>query len=740
MHHQMDTPTTHFARVVVDVAVDRAFDYIIPNQYNDQIQIGSRVSVPFGPRYVQGYVIERITQTTAKAPKPIAKLVSPIAYLDDQVLQLITWIAAYYGARMEQCIRTALPGAVRKQGASFREQQQARLLPDKTIPTNLTESQQRILDILRDAGGTMLIAPLLQTAGTSRSPLQTLERKGLLETRTTIRPRDPFANSTFLRTEPLPLMPSQQTALDKILAAMQSPNPKPVLLYGVTGSGKTEVYLQAIAATIANDQQAIVLVPEIALTPQTVSRFRARFGDRIAVLHSHLSEGERHDEWHRIRTGDADVVIGARSAIFAPVPKLGLIVVDEEHEPSYKQSDAPRYHARDVAVMRAHQAGCPVILGSATPALESWYNVQRGKYTLLPLPDRADYRQMPAIRVVDMRVEAERNGQPVIFAKDLLGAMHERLQRKEQVMLFLNRRGFASSLVCPQCGYVSECTSCSVSHTYHKTLHALICHICGGRKTIPAKCPKCGDPAFRYTGFGTQRLEAIVQKCLPHARIARMDTDTTRGKDGYEKILGAFRDRKIDILVGTQMIAKGLHFPNVTLVGMVFADMSLHMPDFRAGERTFQLITQVAGRAGRGEVSGEVFIQTYTPHHTAIQTARDLDFEGFVAEELAFRKELSYPPFAHLLCLHFRGANEAEVRYASECFARKLQTPPITNLIVSDATPAPLAKAKNIYRYQIMLRSKTVRLALRAYRDAATSVPIPKTVTMAVDVDAIDLM
>ncbi len=737
----MSVASYRIARIVVDIAIERAFDYLIPDALVDDVQVGSRVTVPFGSRHVQGYVVKLISESDAGCTlKPITKRVSPIPYLDEQLLTLLSWISAYYGARMEQCIRTALPGPVRKTGAGFREQQAVRLVENANISQKNTEQQQRIIDLLRSAGGTQTVTAVLQQTRTSRTPLQTLVRKGVLALETAIQPRDPFAHSSVIRTEPLELMPAQQKALHLVLQLMKEEKPKPILLHGVTGSGKTEVYLQAIAAAIKCQQQAIVLVPEIALTPQTVSRFRARFGERIAVLHSHLSEGERHDEWHRIRTGNADVVIGARSAIFAPVPHLGLIIVDEEHEPSYKQSEAPRYHARDVAVMRAHQIGCPIILGSATPALESWSNAQRGKYILCTLPDRADYRQMPTVQVVDMRIEAERHGQPVIFAKDLLDAMQSRLQRKEQMMLFLNRRGFASSLICPKCGYVSECTSCSISHTYHKTQHALLCHICGGRRSVPEHCPQCSDPSFRYAGFGTQRLEDIVRKCFPHARVARMDTDTTRGKNGYDSILDGFRDRRIDILVGTQMIAKGLHFPNVTLVGIMFADMSLHMPDFRAGERTFQLITQVAGRAGRGEVAGEVFIQTYTPHHTAIQMARQMDYAGFASAELAFRQELFYPPHSHLICLHFRGANEAEVRLSSESVARMLQAEAPANLIIADATPAPLAKAKNIYRYQVMIRCKSVRKTLRYFRKIAASLPLPQTVTLALDVDAVDLM
>ncbi len=731
------------ASVIVDVSVDRAFDYLIPADLQERVQMGSRVSVPFGPRTTQGYVVAIGQSGSVRSGvvlKALKGVVGPAPYMNAEILQLIRWMATYYGARMEQCIRTVLPGAVRKKGAGFRKQRMASLVPRDRSGSKITPAQEKILAALEAAGGDMAVAELVRAAGTSASPLQTLSRIGHVAISETNCARDPFAQASILPTDPLPLMPQQQTALQAILEMMASPTPRPILLYGVTGSGKTEVYLQAIAAALTKGKQAIVLVPEIALTPQTVSRFRARFGDRIAVLHSHLSEGERHDQWHRIRAGGADVVIGARSAVFAPVPDPGVIIVDEEHESSYKQSEAPRYNARDVAVMRAHLCGCSVVLGSATPSLESWTNARKGKYQLCSLPDRADYRQMPVVRVVDMRIEAERNGKPLVFAKALLDAIHARLAAGEQTMLFLNRRGYSSSLMCPQCGYVSECPHCSVAHTYHRTNQQLRCHICGGKAAVPPRCPACGDPAIRYAGFGTQRVEAIMQTCFPSARIARMDADTTRRKHAYETILGAFHDREIDILIGTQMIAKGLHFPNVTLVGIVFADMSLHLPDFRAGERTFQLITQVAGRAGRGDVCGEVFIQTYTPHHTAVQTARDLDYEGFAADELAFRQELHYPPAAHLTCLHFRGVNEAEVRVAAERFAAELMEAVGTSMLVSDATPAPLAKAKNIYRYQIMVRARSVQRMHGILQKIGRTVAIPKTVTFAVDVDAIDLM
>jgi primosomal protein N' (replication factor Y) len=514
----------------------------------------------------------------------------------------------------------------------------------------------------------------------------------------------------------------------------------PVLLYGVTGSGKTEVYLQAIDHELSQKRGAIILVPEISLTPQTIRRFLARFGSRIAVLHSHLSDGERHDEWHRILNGEASVVIGARSAVFAPVHNLGLIIVDEEHEPSYKQSEAPRYNARDVAVMRAHICGCKTVLGSATPALESWANTRNGKYRMATLSKRADNRSMPQMRIIDMRIETERTGRPSVFSKELLDAIQNRLNAGEQTILFLNRRGYSSSVVCPACGFVSECHQCSISRTFHRSANLLTCHICGESIPVPQKCPSCGDPAFKFTGIGTERVEIIIRKCFPSAKIARMDADTTSRKDAYNEILGDFRAKKIDILVGTQMIAKGLHFPGVTLVGVIYADLSLHIPDFRAGERTYQLLAQVAGRAGRGEVPGEVIVQTYTPHHAAIQAARRLDYETLCAEEIEFRSELLYPPAAHLICITLKGRNEPEVKYCAELLSKRMTKAVISDIRVAQACPAPLAKIKNFFRYQVIIRGKSVRAITTPLRKIISTAGFPHSVTTSIDVDALDIM
>ncbi len=477
-------------------------------------------------------------------------------------------------------------------------------------------------------------------------------------------------------------------------------------------------------------------------TPQTVERFRGRFGDQIAVLHSHLSTGERHDEWYRIRDGEARIAIGARSALFAPVRNLGLIVVDEEHENSYKQEEAPRYNARDVAVVRGRIERCAVVLGSATPSIESYHNALHGKYALARLPHRVDHRKMPALRIVDMREEVEREGRVNVLSRDLRDAIESRLQHAEQTILFLNRRGFATSLICPKCGYVAECDQCSVSMTYHKKADELRCHICGVYRRVPARCPNrdCNDPAFRFAGIGTQRVEEVVSKLFPKARVKRMDSDTTIRKESYNEILGGFRSGKIDVLVGTQMIAKGLHYPNVTLVGVINADTVLHMADFRAGERTFQLLTQVAGRAGRGDVTGEVIVQTFTPHHPAVQAARRMDYEGFCDQEIEFRRELSYPPFTHLVCITMRGPSEGHLTYGGTLFAKKLKPLMPDDVIVAGPTPAPLEKMKGLYRYQIMVRAHSIRPVTAAIRDLLKEFKWPEKVRCAVDVDALSIM
>jgi primosomal protein N' (replication factor Y) len=566
------------------------------------------------------------------------------------------------------------------------------------------------------------------------------------------------------------LNPAQIKALDAVIAAMdrkteirnqkseslitnhQSPitsdKSRPFLLHGVTGSGKTEVYLQAIAHALKQGKGAIVLVPEISLTPQTVERFKARFSSGplqtlVAVLHSRLSAGERHDEWHKIRQGRAHIVIGARSAIFAPVDPLGLIIVDEEHENSYKQEESPRYHARDVAIVRGQMEGATVLLGSATPSMESFYNCKKGKYALLELPERADEKKMPIVRVVDMRQTLRKGKVIPIFSPQLTDAIAHRLERGEQTILFLNRRGYSTSLQCPLCGFVVGCPNCSISLTYHRSDQKLACHICGHAESVPAVCPnpKCRNPEIRYAGLGTQKVEDTLGKIFPHARIKRMDSDALKRKDDFRRILGDFRASKIDVLVGTQMIAKGLHFPNVTLVGIIYADLALHQPDFRAGERTFQLLTQVAGRAGRGDVEGEVFVHAFTPFHSAIQFARRHDFRGFFEQELEFRKQLRYPPFSRIALLTLRGRNEEKVKFYADHLKRevdKIQND-IKDLIIAGPAPAPLLRAETYYRYQIMLRAPRMSLVSKQLAQLTQSLALDDDVMLSVDIDPVEM-
>lgn len=520
------------------------------------------------------------------------------------------------------------------------------------------------------------------------------------------------------------------------------------LLHGVTGSGKTEVYLQAIARCLELGKGAIVLVPEISLTPQTVERFKARFSSGplrtlVAVLHSHLSAGEKHDEWHKIRQGRAKIVIGARSAIFAPVEPLGLIIVDEEHEHSYKQEEAPRYHARDVAVLRGQKEGAVVVLGSATPSLETYHNAIKGKYAMLELPHRADNAKMPIIRVVDMRQEMRRQKGSPIFSVQLREAILQRLERKEQTILFLNRRGYATSMQCPVCGYVAECPNCSVALTYHRKEQKLKCHVCGFDSPAPAKCPepKCGSREIRYSGLGTEKLEDALVQGFPHAKLARMDSDTLKKKEDYRRILTDFRLGKVDILVGTQMIAKGLHFPNVTLVGIIYADLSLHLPDFRAGERTFQLLTQVAGRAGRGDIEGEVFVQSFTPFHPAIQYARRHDFVGFYEQEIEFREQLKYPPLTRIALITVKGRNEDKVSFLAEHVRKEMgaMMAELGDLVVAGPAPAPLARAETFYRYQLMLRTRHMSSLSKRLNELIKNLKLPEGVHVTVDIDPVNL-
>jgi len=741
-------------RVTLELAMGKEFDYLVPDELAGLVEVGTRVKVPFGSRELLGCVTSLPETSSYSNLRPIIKVIGKQSQVTPKVLRLSRWIADYYCCAPELALKAVLPVAVRREHDGWRQHLVVRLLQHQGDSPKLSKRQEEVMSLLQ-LGKDVPLQELLEKAQTTAQTVRRLEDKGLLVVSTEISERDPYAREAILPTQPLELSPEQAKALKEITTAMDTPAPasgpvikKNFLLYGVTGSGKTEVYLQAIAHALEQGKGAIVLVPEISLTPQTVERFKARFSSGphqtlVAVLHSQLSSGERHDEWHKIRQGRARIVIGARSAIFAPVEPLGLIIVDEEHEHSYKQEEVPRYHARDVAVVRAQMEDAAVVLGSATPSLESFYNVKLGKYRLLELPARADNRKMPVVRVVDMRLEARIDKGAPIFSKVLVEAMTKRLERTEQTMLFLNRRGYASSLQCPLCGYVAQCPNCSISLTYHRHEQRLRCHICGYETPAPSVCPdpKCKNPAIRYSGLGTERVEATLNKLFPHAHIRRMDSDTLKRKEDYRNILGDFRTGKIDILVGTQMIAKGLHFPKVTLVGIIYADLSLYMPDFRAGERTFQLLTQVSGRAGRGDIEGEVFIQAFTPFHPAIQYARHHDFLSFYEQEIEFRRQLQYPPLTRIALITLKGVNEEKVKFLADHVKHKLENEQAAfpGLIIKGPAPAPLARAETKFRYQIMLRTQSMT---RLSRHLATlgAVGLPDDVTLIVDIDPVNLM
>lgn len=735
------------AKVVVDLALDREFDYRVPSRLEGELAIGCRVLVPFGRKKVYGYLIGFAESSSHGNLKDIIERVGRGPLLTDKVIELARWISEYYVTPFEVVVRTILPSAVRRERSRFKERLRVALREGKTDPETVQALERRAprqAQVLAHLAthGPAYMQDLVRRLNTTAATVRELEKKGLVEIESAVMRRDPLMHREVLPTEPHVLMPQQTEALSVIRGSIDQGSPSVVLLHGVTGSGKTEVYMQALQYAMDRGRGGIILVPEIALTPQTVERFRSRFGDRIAVLHSHLSTGERHDEWHRVRDGEARIAIGARSALFAPVRDLGLIVVDEEHENTYKQEEAPRYHARDVAVVRGRLERCAVILGSATPSIESYNNAQTGKYTLARLPHRVDHRKMPILRVVDMREEVEREGRVNVLSRELRDAMEARLEHAEQTILFLNRRGFATSLVCPKCGYVAECDQCSVAMTYHKKTDELRCHICDARRRVPQRCPnpKCRDPSFRYAGIGTQRVEEVVSRLFPRARVRRMDSDSTVRKESYDDILGNFRAGNIDVLVGTQMIAKGLHYPNVTLVGVINADTILHMADFRAAERTFQLLTQVAGRAGRGDVMGEVIVQTFTPHHPAVQAARRMDYEGFCDQEIEYRRELSYPPFTHLICMTLRGPSENHLVYAGTLFVKKLKPRLPEQAIMAGPTPAPLARMKGLYRYQIMIRAPAIRPVSSAVKELLKDFKLPEKVQYAVDVDALSIL
>jgi primosomal protein N' (replication factor Y) len=581
--------------------------------------------------------------------------------------------------------------------------------------------QREAYELLEASGGAAELTRFLSDAGLSRSVVSGLETKGLVGLEDEEVARDPFENQPVEPPPSLTPTAAQEAALGALKAALDDPGAKPFLLQGVTGSGKTLVYVELLRAALKLGRSAVVLVPEISLTPQTVSRFRAHFGDQVAVLHSGLSDGERYDAWRRLRSGERRIAVGARSALFAPLRDLGVVVVDEEHDGSYKQSEAPRYQARDLAVMRARANGAVCVLGSATPSLETWHNARSGKFSHLKLPERVGGARLPEVRVLDLRAGRKQRQErgtlsargSGVLSRELVGAVDVRLEKNEQVILLLNRRGYSSFVQCRECGDVEQCANCSISLTYHRVTQRIVCHHCRYEEPAPSRCGQCGSRDLSFRGLGTEQVERVAAETFPHARIARMDVDTTSGKWAHQRILDSVQRGDVDILLGTQMIAKGLDFPRVTLVGVINADVGIHLPDFRASERTFQLLSQVAGRAGRGPLGGEVLIQTSLPEHYAVRSAVAHDFEGFAARELSERENPLYPPHVRLLNVVVSGPDQKAVARAAEQAAgwlrRRLEGESRRRggrgaELVGPA-PAPIEKLHGRWRWHFLLRS-----------------------------------
>ncbi len=722
--------------VALPVPVPRTFTYDIAA---DSVAMGVRVRVPFGRRKLVGWVVGPAQAKKLSRVRPADALLETEPAVPADVLRLCRWIADYYAAPLGVVLRAALPAVLSDTARAEPAVRTRRIIALSGEVPGLAERetlfgrarrQRAAFEYLESAGGVADVVHMQERLGFSAAVLRGLVSRGVASFAEERVERDPFAEFPPASTPRLVPTPEQAEAVRAVLAASGETPPRPRLLAGVTGSGKTLVYLDVLERVVGESGRgAIVLVPEIALTPQTVARFRGRFGDTVAVLHSALSDGERYDAWLALREGRRRIAIGARSAVFAPVPDLGVIVLDEEHEATYKQSEAPRYHAREVAIMRARMAGALCVLGSATPSLESWENARTGKFETVSLPERIGGRPLPPVRVIDLRATRATDRHPTILSAPLATAVQERLDRSEQTILLLNRRGYSAFVQCRHCGTVRRCGQCNVSMTYHRTRRRLLCHYCSREEPPPTVCADCGSDNLAFRGVGTEQVEREVIERFPSARIARMDVDTTSAKWSHHDILDRVGTGEIDILLGTQMIAKGLDFPNVTLVGVVNADVAMNLPDFRAAERTFQLLTQVAGRAGRGPRGGEVFVQTALPDHYAIRAAVTHDFAGFAERELEERRGPQYPPFGRLANILVSGTDEAAVEGGITALVQwtreKIEAAGPESVRLSGPAPCPIDRIRGRWRWHFLLSTRRARALGDLCRALQQSAPLP---------------
>ncbi len=760
---------TRTIEVALAVPLFRTFSYTVPEGIATPIPLGARVRVPFRGRAEIGICLGHAEPPDGVVLKPIESVLDDAPSLPAALLATGQWIADWYAAPIGLTLRSLLPAAlttIRAKGdlptvKTRRVVRLTRELPSLLERESLfarAKQQRVVFELLEAQGGRATFDALRQQAACTAGVITAMAKRGLVEIRDEREERDPFADRVGVAPPPQPST-AQREAIQAILAGAPG---QTFLLHGITGSGKTLVYIEVLRAVLARPgRSAIVLVPEIALTSQTVDRFRGAFGDSVAVLHSGLSDGERFDAWQALRAGTKRIAVGARSALFAPLEHVGVVIVDEEHESSYKQSETPRYHARDAAIMRAKHEGAVVVLGSATPSLESWERAERGQAIKLTLPDRAAGAQLPPVQVVDLRtvmrdaVAAKRTGAPFdeaigVLSPTLSAAMEARLVRGEQTLLLLNRRGYASFMQCHHCGHVETCPHCSISLTYHRVPESLVCHYCQHQIAVPTRCPECSQETLRRRGMGTQQVEKLVAERFPSARIARMDVDTTSGKWAHTMILDRVGAGEIDILLGTQMIAKGLDFPNVTLVGVIDADTGLNLPDFRAAERTYQLLSQVAGRAGRGPKGGDVIIQTRLPSHHAVRHALSHDYLSFVREELGHRRAPTYPPFVALANVVISGTEQQATAAAAiqahawiaALVARASLRASLRDVVLVGPAPCPIDRIKDRWRWHLLIKSARAGTMTRLVRYIGERCPVPRhaDLRLVVDRDPVTLL
>lgn len=729
-----------FAAVILDKGLDQPLDYEI----DAPVYVGSRVLVPVQKSLRKGTVVSLKKTPSVERVQKIQEVLSEEALIGPDLFALAEWMSRYYCTSFRKVLKVLLPATIRKETQEKTQLFVRRLMPPKQtseLAISLRDkhpSQAKILDVLLKKPKGILLTELLELAGTSKSPVTSLEKQKILSVEALQIDRSPFENMEFFPTKPKKLNPEQQEALDKITTHLNSF--KTHLIHGVTGSGKTEVYLQAIAEARKADLGVIFLVPEIALTSQTIERLKSRFTEKMGILHHRLSDGERFDIWHGIRKGEIKIVVGARSAIFSPVENLGLIIVDEEHESSYKQSEEePCYHARDVAIMRGKMSNATVVLGSATPALESYANAKNGKYLLSTLKERATEASLPKVKIIDMKTEYQKSEGFTLFCSDLIGGIKDRLKKGEQILLFLNRRGYHTFQMCASCGESVKCPHCSVSLTFHKKTNHLACHLCSYViAPPPVACPTCkGTASLNFKGVGTEQVERTLHALFPDIRTLRMDADTTRHKGSHDLLFKQFKSGKADVLIGTQMIAKGLHFPAVTLVGVLNSDGALNLPDFRASENVFQLLTQVAGRSGRGDLKGEVIIQTSLKGHPIFHHASTEDCLTFFQGELEARELFEFPPFSRLAKLIFSGKNESHVKHIAESFHAALLKKLPASYTLYPIIPSGYAKIKDNFRFKLLIKGKNILYLSSLLDQTRCDLHLPRSIRLLIDIDPV---